>query len=88
MDTLENIGARAKIAYRLLAVAGTARKNEALTAMARALAAHSDDILAANRQDVAAAFVGSRDIRDKYLCSSLLWDIGLMDDFAQRLKNA
>ena len=55
MDTLENIGARAKIASRLLAVAGTARKNEALTAMARALAAHSDDILAANRQDVAAA---------------------------------
>ena len=49
MDTLENIGARAKIASRLLAVAGTARKNEALTAMARALAAHSDDILAANR---------------------------------------
>lgn len=45
MDTLENIGARAKIASRLLAVAGTARKNEALTAMARALAAHSDDIL-------------------------------------------
>ena len=41
MDTLENIGARAKIASRLLAVAGTARKNEALTAMARALAAHS-----------------------------------------------
>ena len=55
MDTLETIGARAKIASRLLAVAGTARKNEALTAMARALAAHSDDILAANRQDVAAA---------------------------------
>ena len=25
-------------------------------------------------QDVADAFVGSRDIRDKYLCSSLLWD--------------
>ena len=41
-----------------------------------------------SRQDVADAFVGSRDIRDKYLCSSLLWDLGLMDDFGQRLKNA
>lgn len=39
-------------------------------------------------QDVADAFVGSRDIRDKYLCSSLLWDLGLMDEFAQRLKDA
>ena len=39
-----------------------------------------------SRQDVADAFVGSRDIRDKYLCSSLLWDLGLMDEFAQRLK--
>ena len=39
-----------------------------------------------SRQDVEDAFVGSRDIRDKYLCSSLLWDLGLMDEFAQRLK--
>ena len=39
-------------------------------------------------QDVADAFVGSRDIRDKYLCSSLLWDLGLLDGFAQRLKAA
>ena len=39
-------------------------------------------------QDVADAFVGSRDIRDKYLCSSLLWDLGLMVEFAQRLKDA
>ena len=39
-------------------------------------------------QDVVDAFIGSRDIRDKYLCSSLLWDLGLMDEFAQRLKDA
>lgn len=38
-----------------------------------------------SRQDVADAFVGSRDIRDKYLSSSLLWDLGLMDEFAQQL---
>lgn len=35
-----------------------------------------------SRQDVVDAFVGSRDIRDKYLSSSLLWDLGLMDEFA------
>ena len=28
--------------------------------------------------DVLAAFVGSRDIRDKYLSSSLIWDLGLL----------
>ena len=39
-----------------------------------------------SRQDVADAFAGSRDIRDKYLCSSLLWDLGLMDEFAERLR--
>ncbi|MCL1965122.1 MAG: sn-glycerol-1-phosphate dehydrogenase [Firmicutes bacterium] len=30
------------------------------------------------REDVARAFLGSRDIRDKYLTSSLLWDLGLL----------
>ncbi len=39
-------------------------------------------------QDVVDAFIGSRDIRDKYLSSSLLWDLGLMDEFAQRLRDA
>lgn len=38
--------------------------------------------LGINRQDTADAFVCSRDIRDKYLISSLLWDIGEMDAFA------
>lgn len=58
MEMLENMGTRAKIASRLLAVAGTARKNEALTAMAEALIAHTPAILEANRQDVAAAAAG------------------------------
>lgn len=31
--------------------------------------------------DVADAFVCSRDTRDKYLTSSLIWDIGYMDEF-------
>lgn len=34
-----------------------------------------------NEQDVYDAFVASRDIRDKYLTSSMLWDIGLLEDF-------
>ncbi|MBR5546208.1 MAG: sn-glycerol-1-phosphate dehydrogenase [Clostridia bacterium] len=34
-----------------------------------------------NEQDVHDAFVASRDIRDKYLTSSMLWDIGLLEDF-------
>ena len=34
-----------------------------------------------SEQDVRDAFVCSRDIRDKYLTSSMLWDIGLLEDF-------
>lgn len=37
------------------------------------------------RQDVVDAFVCSRDIRDKYLSGSMLWDLGEMDAFAERL---
>lgn len=32
--------------------------------------------------DVVDAFVGARDIRDKYLSCSMLWDLGLTDEFA------
>lgn len=39
-------------------------------------------------QDTRDAFVHSRDIRDRYLTSSLLWDLGLMDEFAQQLKES
>jgi glycerol-1-phosphate dehydrogenase [NAD(P)+] len=31
------------------------------------------------------AFIGSREIRDKYILTSLLWDIGLLDEMAERL---
>ena len=37
--------------------------------------------------DVVDAFVCSRDIRDKYLLSSLIWDIGYMDELAQELRS-
>ena len=36
--------------------------------------------------DAVDAFVCSRDIRDKYLLSSLIWDLGYMEDFAARLR--
>ena len=32
--------------------------------------------------DAVDAFLGARDIRDKYLSCSLLWDLGLTDEFA------
>lgn len=34
-----------------------------------------------NEQDTYDAFLRSRDIRDKYLTSSLLWDLGLLENF-------
>ena len=37
-------------------------------------------------EDVVNAFVGARDIRDKYLSCSLLWDLGLTEEYAQFLK--
>lgn len=36
--------------------------------------------------DVADALVCSRDIRDKYLLSSLIWDLGYMDEFVDWLR--
>ena len=36
--------------------------------------------LGVSLQDTLDALVGSRDLRDKYLTSSLLWDLGLLDD--------
>ena len=39
-----------------------------------------------SKEDVIYAFVCSRDIRDKYLLSSMLWDIGYLDEFAQWLE--
>jgi len=36
--------------------------------------------------DVADAFVGARDIRDKYLSCTLIWDLGLTGEFVDYLK--
>ncbi len=37
-------------------------------------------------QDTVDALLGSRDIRDKYLTSSLLWDLGLLEETAEKLR--
>ncbi len=55
MTELEQQGAAGKAAARVLATAGTERKNQALEAMARALEARQGEWLEANAQDVAAA---------------------------------
>jgi glutamate-5-semialdehyde dehydrogenase len=52
---MHDIGSRARAAARVLALAGTAQKDQALAAMAARLRAHKDDILAANTLDVAEA---------------------------------
>lgn len=39
------------------------------------------DDIGENERDTRDAFIASRDIRDKYLTSSLLWDLGLLDSF-------
>ena len=38
-------------------------------------------------EDVVNAFVGARDIRDKYLSCSLLWDLGWTEAYAKFLEN-
>ena len=38
-----------------------------------------------SREDTVAALKGSREIRDKYLTSSLLWDLGLLSETAEKL---
>ena len=38
------------------------------------------------REDVYAAFIGSRDVRDKYLTSSMLWDLGLLHEIVLPVK--
>ena len=55
---MEGIGRAAVAASDVLAQAGTARKNAALTAAAAALRARASEILAANERDVAAARAG------------------------------
>ena len=43
--------------------------------------------LGISRQDTLDALEGSREIRDKYLTSSLLWDLGLLSEAGQRLAD-
>lgn len=42
--------------------------------------------LGISTEDVRDAFIGSRDIRDKYIFSSLMWDLGLTAEAAARLS--
>ena len=37
-------------------------------------------------EEVRETFIVTRDVRDKYLLSSLIWDLGLMDEFASWLE--
>ena len=55
MTALQQQGTAAKAASRVLAMAGTAKKNEALEAIAAALTARQDEWLAANAEDISAA---------------------------------
>lgn len=55
MTPLQQQGATAKAAARILATAGTSKKNQALTAIAEILTARQTQWLAANAEDVAAA---------------------------------
>jgi glutamate-5-semialdehyde dehydrogenase len=53
--TMRDIGRRAREAARKLALAPSSAKDAALAAMAKAIVAHTDEILAANAEDVAEA---------------------------------
>ena len=66
MTRLEEMGAAAKQAARKLAVAGN-QKDTALEAIAAALEAHTEEILAANREDLSAAEANgmSRSLMDR-----------------------
>ncbi len=55
MTELERQGAQARAAARVLAMASTVQKNQALEAIALALETCQDDVLAANAADMAAA---------------------------------
>lgn len=55
MNYMEELGAKAKIASRAIAGAGTAEKDAALTAVSEALVKNADRIIAANGADMARA---------------------------------
>ncbi|MBX3314779.1 MAG: glutamate-5-semialdehyde dehydrogenase [Actinobacteria bacterium] len=58
MDAIADQGRRAKAASRILATASTAQKDDALRAAADLLVARTDEVLAANAEDVARAEAG------------------------------
>jgi hypothetical protein len=37
-------------------------------------------------EDTREAFMGARDIRDKYICSTLIWEMGLLEEIGDKLK--
>ncbi len=57
---MANIGRQARAAARQIALAGSAQKNDALAAMARALRARQSEVLAANAEDLNEAKAAGR----------------------------
>lgn len=55
MNYMETLGAKAKAASHVIAAAGTAQKNAALSAISDALLRHTERIIAANQEDMANA---------------------------------
>ncbi len=37
-------------------------------------------------EDTVNAFIGSRDVRDKYMTCTLLWDLGLTEEYAEKVR--
>lgn len=66
-ETLINIGKRAQATERQLALLSTRQKNAALRAMAAALLAKQDDILAANHEDMIQATAMPKKFTDRLL---------------------
>ena len=54
-ETLIKIGQRAQAAADQVALLSTATKNQALVAMADALEAHQQEVITANKEDLATA---------------------------------
>ena len=83
-DLMNALGRRARKAARALALAPTDAKNKALTAAAAAMRARTNDILAANATDVAAA--DARGIAPSFR-DRLLLDAGRVEAMARGLDD-
>ena len=84
MTILEQQGAAAKAAARVLACAGTAKKNEALAAMADALWNGRQEWLDANAEDVAAAKEAGITAGKQFLPLTIVSDGTLLPDNLQK----